>query len=611
MPVPVLVSRRPRLMVGLVSVLALLGLGVGALAPSPAVASASSTRDYLVVGPGVAAIRTAVLAQGGRVQQSFANINMVAARMSDTAARTLDARPDLIAEQVMQFYPDGDRSPTRSYGIDRLDQRTAIDPNQTTRYTFPDAQDGTGVDAYIIDSGLRTSHQEFTGRVSTSQYYDPALGTVEDCMGHGTHVSGTVAGATVGVAPGATIVPVRVFNCSGSVSGTTLAAAVNWVVGNHQAGKPAVANMSLGGGASSTLDSMVDSMVADGIVVTVAAGNSNADACGTSPARAPSAITVGASTYADARSSFSNYGSCLDLFAPGGAGVSSYTGAIISAYYTGDNVYAYMSGTSMAAPHAAGAAARYLEAFPAATPSQVATALSDSATTGALSSIGTGSPNRLLYLDPVGFPAGGGSTILTAPAAPGGASAAANLASGLNVTWSAPSADASAAPITGYTLSAFVSGSSTAARTVTAGADATTTTITGLTAGTAYTVRIAATSSVGTGAVATTPAVTVTAPATVVRLLSASYPAANQTVVKWSAPSNLGGLPLVRYEYRLSTDSTCSSYGTWTTTGTALTVTLTGIAKGVTRCVEVRAVTNTAMSPVTGAVARTTVKPTK
>ncbi len=270
-----------------------------------------------------------------------------------------------------------------TWGLDRIDQR-ALPLNGTYVYNTT----ASGVHAYIIDTGIRRTHTEFGGRVSATGYTAISDGNgTNDCNGHGTHVSGTVGGATYGAAKGVTLHAVRVLDCSGSGSTSGVIAGVNWVTSNRVV--PAVANMSLGGGASTALDDAVRNSIAAGVTYAIAAGNSNTDACTTSPARVSQALTVGSSTSSDARSSFSNYGTCVDIFAPGSS--------ITSAWYTSDTATNTISGTSMASPHVAGVAALYLATDPGASPTTVNAAVINNATTGQLTSIGTGSPNRLLY----------------------------------------------------------------------------------------------------------------------------------------------------------------------------------------------------------------------
>ena len=225
----------------------------------------------------------------------------------------------------------------------------------------------------MIDTGIRTGHADFGGRATNG--FDAFGGSGEDCNGHGTHVAGTVGGQTYGVAKGAALVGVRVLDCNGSGYTSGVIDGVDWVTAT--ASGPSVANMSLGGGASTALDAAVRNSVAAGVTYAVAAGNENRDACTGSPSRVAEAITVGATDQADARASFSNYGSCLDLFAPG-VGVRS-------AWYTSNTATASLSGTSMASPHVAGAAALYLAANPGASPAAVGTAIAEAATDAVVS----------------------------------------------------------------------------------------------------------------------------------------------------------------------------------------------------------------------------------
>ncbi|MEU6075410.1 S8 family peptidase [Micromonospora sp. NPDC047074] len=280
---------------------------------------------------------------GGAVTRVYgAAVNGFAATLSAPAARRLAAHPDVAyVEQDQVVSINATQLNPPSWGLDRIDQR---DLPLDRAYTYPNT--ASNVRAYIIDTGIRFSHTDFGGR-ATSGYDAVDGGSADDCNGHGTHVAGTVGGVVHGVAKGVQLVAVRVLDCTGSGTLAGVIAGVDWVTQN--AVKPAVANMSLGGGASATLDNAVTNSIRSGVTYAVAAGNSTANACNSSPARVPAAITVGASTSTDARAPYSNTGTCLDIWAPGSA--------ITSAWYTTNTATNTISGTSMAAPHVAGAAA--------------------------------------------------------------------------------------------------------------------------------------------------------------------------------------------------------------------------------------------------------------
>ena len=371
------------------------GVGVaGADEPVPVSGTESSTAvqgQYIVVMEKDAranANRAAAAAEarrhGGQITFEYsAALQGFAARLPQQALNALTRNPNVAyieADQTVGLVAT--QSPV-TWGLDRVDQRALpLSNSYTYNYT------GTGVTAYIIDTGIRFTHTEFGGR-AVSGYDAIDGGSADDCNGHGTHVAGTTGGTTYGIAKAVRVVGVRVLNCQGSGTNSQVIAGIDWVTADHAAGAPAAANMSLGGGASTALDTAVSNSIADGITYAIAAGNSNANACNYSPARVAAAITVGSTTSTDARSSFSNYGTCLDIFAPGSS--------ITSAWNTSDTATNTISGTSMAAPHVAGAAVLYLQQFPSSTPQGVRDGLVNSATTGVVTNPGTGSPNRLLY----------------------------------------------------------------------------------------------------------------------------------------------------------------------------------------------------------------------
>ena len=328
--------------------------------------------------------RVDVRALGAKVLHSYSHaLDGFSARLSQSAVEALRSNPHVAYIEADSRVHASDTQSPATWGLDRIDQRNRPLSNS---YTYNAT--GSGVTAYIIDTGLRLTHTQFGGR-AVSGFDSVDGGSADDCNGHGTHVAGTVGGATHGVAKGVRLVAVRVLNCQGSGSNSGVIAGVDWVTGNHAAGQPAIANMSLGGGANSALDTAVNNSINDGVSYAVAAGNSNANACNSSPSRVGAAMTVGSTTSSDARSSFSNYGTCLDIFAPGSS--------ITSTWHTSNTATNTISGTSMASPHVAGVAALYLQGSPSASPSTVRNAIVNSATPGVLTSVGTGSPNLLLY----------------------------------------------------------------------------------------------------------------------------------------------------------------------------------------------------------------------
>jgi subtilisin family serine protease len=313
-------------------------------------------------------------------------LNGFAGSMSDAARAGLlrDARVARVEHDGIVTKSATQSNPT--WGLDRIDQR-ALPLSKS--YTY--GSTGAGVHAYIIDTGIRTSHNEFGGRAMGGYTSINDGNGTDDCDGHGTHVAGTVGGATYGVAKSVSLVAVRVLDCGGSGSWSGVIAGMDWVTANHV--KPAVANMSLGGGASASVDQAAANMIAAGVATAIAAGNGNRggrqqDACGYSPARVASAMTIGATTQSDAKTSWSNYGACVDWFAPG------YQ--ITSAGITSNTATATMSGTSMASPHVAGVAALYLQGNPGASSQQVRDALYAATTKGIVTSSSTAN-NHLLF----------------------------------------------------------------------------------------------------------------------------------------------------------------------------------------------------------------------
>jgi subtilisin family serine protease len=376
------------------AVLATLGLSTGAQAAPPeadilTVPGAEVVKDsYIVVLKSGTIARTVAAEHQTTPLRTYSKVfNGFSATMTARKARQVAADPDVafVQPNVIHRISDTQNNPP-SYGLDRIDQR-----NRPVNAAYTYNTTASNVRAYIIDTGVRTSHQDFGGRASSG--FDAIDGgTADDCNGHGTHVAGTVGGGAYGVAKGVQLVGVRVLNCEGSGTTAQVVAGIEWVTAN--AVKPAVANMSLGGGADTALDNAVSASITSGVSYSIAAGNGflglfALDACTQSPARVPAAITVSATNSSDAKPSWANRGTCVDVFAPG---IS-----IPSTWNTNDTATNTISGTSMATPHVAGAAALYLATHPADTPAQVHAAIVGNATTGVVTSPGSGSPNRLLY----------------------------------------------------------------------------------------------------------------------------------------------------------------------------------------------------------------------
>jgi len=358
------------------AIAALAVTGVGATAGSAAAAPPAGTplSSYIVtVAPGNVPSQVAGLAAarlGGRVGHVYtAALNGFSVTVPAAIADRLSALPGVVAVEADQPVQADAVETGATWGLDRIDQRTGLDTN----YTY--ASTGAAVTAYIIDTGIQFSNTDFGGRAKPGYDAVTVGGGAVDCNGHGTHVAGTVGGAKYGVAKDVALVAVRVLDCSGSGSNSGVIAGIDWVTANHTSS--AVANMSLGGGASTALDTAVSNSITSGVTYAVAAGNGNKggvpqNACNYSPARVPAALTVGATDRTDKPASFSNYGACVDLFAPGVG--------ITSDWYTSTTAINTISGTSMATPHVTGVAAQYLQGHAGATPAQVSSAVTGAST---------------------------------------------------------------------------------------------------------------------------------------------------------------------------------------------------------------------------------------
>jgi len=342
------------------------------------------------IGPAKDFAQNIAKQHGGRILQSYDSaLKGFAIYLPDTAGtafiEAMKKNPQVLSvENDTVVNIDATTQTNPDWGLDRIDQK-ALPLNSTYSYS----QTGTGTTAYIVDTGILSTHQEFSGRVLNGYTAISDGNGTTDCNGHGTHVAGTVGGTTYGVAKNVKLVPVRILGCDGSGASSNVIAGLDWILKNGS--KPAVVNMSLGGAASSSLDSAVENLYNNGYVMVVAAGNSNTDACTSSPARTSNAITVATTDNTDTRASYSNYGSCVDIFAPGSQINSSWIGS--------NTATKVLNGTSMATPHVAGVVAELLQSTPTATPQTITSNLLNQATSDVVKNP-SGSPNRLLYKSP-------------------------------------------------------------------------------------------------------------------------------------------------------------------------------------------------------------------
>jgi subtilisin family serine protease len=521
------------------------------------------------------AFATSEAATGSQILSVYTNaINGFAAVLDASALERLAKDPNVESiEQDRIVVLQGDQVDP-PWGLDRVDQRSGT---RNSRYSY--ANTGAGVTAYVIDTGILESHVDFGGRVGAGYTaYTDGRGTT-DCNGHGTHVAGTIGGSTYGIAKAVSLIPIRVLSCSGSGSISGVIAGINWAISDHASGSTAVANMSLGGLYSAALNSAVANATADGIVFAVAAGNNNRLACSYSPASAPTAITVGAIGGSDDRASFTNYGSCLDVFAPG---VS-----IKSATIASSSAWRLLSGTSMASPHVAGAAALLLQSDPTATPAQIAALIVNSATPDVITGLAAGSPNLVLYTGAAFV-----SPNPVAPSVPTSLTAVGGVTQA-SLSWTAPT-QSGGADVTDY----VVEYSSNSGSTWTVFADgvstSTSATVTGLTNGTTYQFRVKAVSSGGTSEASSTATAVVGVPSAPTSL--SATPLGLSIRLSWTAPAQNGGSVITDYVAQFSTDSGA----TWSTfsdsVSTSTTTTVTGLTNGLTYQLRVSAVNSVGTS---------------
>ena len=535
---------RQAVVLGAICAVAVQG-GVASAGPGGAAAVADDPVRVIVVAdlpPGAqaaaAAAREQVGRQGGELRRVYRTaLRGYAATVPSGRLAALRAQPGVHAVELDQRGQAADlQDQVPSWGLDRIDQ---LDLPLSGSYAYDTS--GAGVTTYVFDSGVRLTHQEFTGRIRTGPDYVDDDGSSDDCNGHGTHVAGTAAGSLFGVAKAAEVVAVRVLDCDGRGWYSDWIAAVDWINADHQAGRPAVVNASLGGGYSDLLNQAVRSSIEDGVVWTVAALNQASDACSSSPASVREALTVGATDSADRRASFSNVGSCVDLFAPGVDITSAGSGSDAA-------VARGWSGTSMAAPHVAGAVARYLSTHPSSTPAQAAAAVLAQATVGRVSD--AQSANVLLHV-----PAATG-----VPGAPGSVTALTDDAhQRATLSWSAPATDGGS-EITGYRVARTPHPGGAAGQVSLVPATDRAFTFIDLVPGASYALTVQAVNSVGPGAEVSKTVTLATPPGPpVIGTASQGSPGGVVTATaRWSPPSSTGGSTVTGYVLRARQQGTAT-----------------------------------------------------
>jgi subtilisin family serine protease len=576
-----------RRVVALVSAAALTS---GLLVAAPPARADEATDRYLVTTTSsrvTSAAADDVEDNGGEVDHEFREVlDGFSAEL--TPAQVAEVRSDPRVEEVVRdgrVQASGNQlSPP--WGLDRIDQR-ALPLDRGYGYQ----QTGAGVTAFVIDTGIRATHREFGGRVSGGYDFVDNDANAADCAGHGTHVAGTIGGRTYGVAKSVSLVPVRVLDCDGGGDVSDVIAGIDWAVKHKPAGASLI-NLSLGGDRSDLLDAAVAAAVDAGVPVVVAAGNADDDACGSSPAGVPSAITVAASDRYDHRAWFSNYGSCVDLFAPGVD--------IPSAYVDSDTATLVESGTSMASPHVAGILARLLEASPGLTPAQVTAQLLTATTPGKIGDP-AGSPNRLAY-------AAGPSR--RAPGTPTGVRVSkSDKTASATISWTAPK-DQGTSPITAYKITRDGTDNQLrGATTVTVPASRRSAVLTHLRGNRTYHLTVRAVSPVGAGPAVASAVAMATVPLsapTATRVSAKSYSKRTATLT-WSVPTDTGGRKITKYRVYRNGKNT-SGKGPYATTlsATKRSVTFTKLKRNTTYTLQVRAKTGKTYGPKTSVRVRLT-----
>ena len=520
---------------------------------------------------------------GGTVEKAYENFNVLETRLSNASLVSLSSIPEIFVEDVPIMRIAETTTPTANWALDRVDQQ---DLPLTSSYTYNGAQNGAGVKVYIVDTGVYAEASQLAGRILPGYDAITSGGTAGDCHGHGTHVAANVAGKTVGIAPGASIVPVRVIGCTGNSVGNSIINGLAWVLSDIAANPgPAVVNISLGTTASVALDNAVTNIIDAGIPVVVAAGNSSSDACEESPGRVSDAITVAASSKTDQHATFSNFGPCVDIYAPG---VNIWSASNTSP--TGGSI---MSGTSMSAPHVAGVIAKYLSVYSGATPAEMDAWLIASSSKDKLSLVPSSTPNRLLYSDPAGIEELPVTLVQNPPTNITAMPSAADTNNGTveaSLTWIKPKNSADQGTVTDYKITVFPSTGVTGATTRSAG-NVTNYVFSGLTLGVDYTFTVTALNALGESLPSSPISFKEVGPPSQVSKLSAAAQGYQAVRVWIAAPTYLNGGTVSSYTITATPQTGSSPVRSVSVSAGTTAATISNLVAGVKYTITAHAIT--------------------
>lgn len=555
------------------------------MAPLQAYAQESRNLHVVTVKPGTdSAMRKAIAALGETpIDELDFVLDGFTLSLTDADASALSQNPNVLSVTLDEGVSLFANQPVPGlWGLDRTDQVAATLDGQ---YNYPDSA-GSGVRIYVVDTGVQADNPQFSGRIIPGFDATGSNNASIDCHGHGTHVAGTAAGTSYGVARKATVVPVKVLGCNGSGTMSGIVTALDWIVANHPKGTPGVLNMSLGGNRYEPLNAALEKVTAAGILSVAAAGNNNGDACMVSPASSPSAVTVGASNPNDTRASFSNYGACVDAFAPGTE--------ITSADAFNPNGTKTWQGTSMASPHVAGLAALYLSQNPAASPASVSEAIKKGGIANQINNAMSPAGNVLVnngFTRGLPNPPANTSPIFDSPGSPTGLSTSQITASSIFASWAAP-ANNGGSPILGYRL--YYRATGTSSFSFTGATISNTQTLIGLSGGTSYDLKVSAYNAVGASPFSEIIVAKTLSGAPMAPFSLSASPGSSSISLTWTPPRSDGGSPIIGYRLEQLNGTTWLPIATQT----ALSRVVTGLQANTAHSFRVFAISSLGVSSI-------------